>query len=197
MRKWLKQVLIGLGVAAGLLVAAVFLLIGLFIYEQRTEVLQTVEVPSAEAQFVLTTRLAGIGDRGWAVYRQPLGGSAKAAARGNENYSGSLFWNYTESGDHSENAHLDVVGDRYLVFSRGGFRYSLYDIIADTVLVNEVSPWGQLDHTSRGAPTDLSADKARMDRWVRDHLDRPIGAILRSPAEPLDAGRQRAPLLPR
>jgi hypothetical protein len=190
----MKRLLLVLGVVVALGVLAVAGLIGVVWYENAYKsIVQTVEVENSNDQFVLMTNYSGFGDQAWSVYRLPIGASVTSEMRDGGSTAGALFWNYTEAGDHSEGARLTVVQDRYLVFSRGGLRHSLYDMAADSVLVNEPSPWHAfLDSTDVPPRTPLKEERALMDEWVREHLDGRIRAILRGAAEPTAAGRHNA-----
>jgi hypothetical protein len=91
-------------------------------------VIQTIEVPSQGLRFVLLTDLAGFDDVGWYVYRADLGKPLTDAQREAHNIDGVLFWNYSEAGEHKSNPRIRLVGERFLVFSRGGLDHSLYDL---------------------------------------------------------------------
>lgn len=136
-------------------------------------VVQIVELPEMHKQLVLLTDLAGFDDRSWYVYQIDSGSRLTDEQREGHNTKGVLFWNYSEAGEHKSNPHIRLVGDRYLVFTRGELDHSLYDLKEDQVLVNEISPWG-----AAVAKPDINlsaqAEAAVVDEWARKNLHEPI-----------------------
>lgn len=143
--------------------------------------IQIVEVPSQRKQFVLLTDLSGFDDRSWYVYRSDLGAPLTSAQREGHNTDGVLFWNYSEAGEHKNDPHLRLAGDRFLVFTRGGLDHSLYDLKTDQVLINETSSFGAAiakpDIDGLSSPED---EMIVMDAWVKEHLHGPIQTLLKS-----------------
>lgn len=186
MRKWVVRILVSLGAAA--LIAAV--LVGAAVYDiwrQNTykEVIQALEVPSLNNQFVLLTDLAGLGDRAWYVYQLPLGTTLTKEMKTAHDKTGVLFWNYSEAGDHSDNPKIEIVKERFLVFSRGGLKHSLYDLKTRTVLVNDISPWGSFvvsEQYKKCCDNNQSIDieAAEMNDWVKKNLHQKIERIIRN-----------------
>ncbi len=84
--------------------------------------------------------------------------------------TGVLFWNYSEDGDHYDNPNIEIVKERFLVFSRGGLSHSLYDLKTKAVLVNDESPWGSFEE---------SWQFKNMDAWVRSKLHQKIERIVK------------------
>ena len=135
---------------------------------------QTLDWPRENARFVLMTDIAGFGDRAWYVYRLADGAVETAAMNAAHDKTGVLFWNYAEAGHHVTDPRIDILKDRYLVFSRGGLRHSLYDLKTRKLLVNETAPWGSYVSANR----NQTPGEKEMRDWVRTHLDRPIGLIV-------------------
>ena len=152
-------------------------------YSNRGKTLQSVNLPDGSTQFVLMgTQSAG--DPSWWVYRMSVGESITEEMRENpEVQPNVLCWNYSEGGNHTKHARIEVRQDRYLVFSRGGLMHCLYDIAADSVLVNEPSPWdaAPFPETPPGQRTNEEIDVA-IDQWVRENLDQRIKALLEDAA---------------
>jgi hypothetical protein len=181
--KWLKRILIGLGacvlVIAGLIGAAVF---SLWYGNSHKSELQTLEVPGHSLRFILLTDISGFEDPAWYVYQVPVGEKPTKGMTTGQDRGGALFWNYSEAGEHYDNPRIEILKGKYLVFSRGGFHYSLYDIEAGKVLVNDESPWFSYmmeasQNMSRELPSREEMGKG-MDEWVRRNLHSRIEAIL-------------------
>ena len=184
MRKWIKRTLIGLG----LVVLAIAALIGVAVFNLWYEnsyksQVQNLEVPDRNIQFVLLTDIAGFGDRAWYVYQLPVGAGLTKQMQTGHDTEGVLFWNYTEAGDHSENPRIEVLKNKYLVFSRGGLYHSLYNFETKEVIVNDESPWGsyinsEQSKTPSGSLPAHEEMKKRMDAWVQKNLHSKIEKIL-------------------
>ncbi len=182
-RKWLIRGLIGLGVV----VLAVTVVIGVAAYEtwyqnNYKSLIQTLEAPSQNEEFVLLTDISGFDDRAWYVYQLPLGAALTKEMKSGHDKTGVLFWNYSEAGDHYDNSRIEILKDRYLVFSRGGLNHSLYDLQTRQVLVNDESPWHsfidseQFNKHGENPPPGM---KGRgMDAWVRSNLHLKIERIV-------------------
>lgn len=115
--------------------------------------------------YVLNFSMALFQDFGWEVVRyskdewgEQLYFPPKVSAEGE-----SLFFNYDEGKANSDSVFI-FIQEPYLVMSRGGLYYSLYDLENDTLLINDPSPW----HSATGNTLD----------WVRTNLHEPIKAKL-------------------
>jgi len=180
----LRKIALWIGLLAGGAIALKMLAVGsLFAYvwynNNYKTVLQTVELASQHKQFVLLTDLAGFGDRSWYVYQSELGATLTSAQREGRNSDGALFWNYSEAGEHQDDPHIRLIGERFLVFTRGGLDHSLYDLKTNQVLINATSSFG-----AAIAKPDLNltaeAAVAVIDKWVRENLHDPIQAIIKN-----------------
>lgn len=184
MRKWLKRTLIGLGLVVLALASFIGVVVFNLWYENSYKSqIQSLEIPSRNIQFVLLTDLSGFGDRAWYVYQLPAGAGLTRKMKAGHDTEGVLFWNYTEAGDHSENPKIEVLKTKYLVFSRGGFYHSLYNIETQEVLINDESPWGSymMSEQSADPSNSLPAQektKIEMDAWVQENLHFKIEKIL-------------------
>jgi hypothetical protein len=59
-------------------------------------VIQILDEPARNSQFVLLTDIAGFGDRAWYVYQQPLGSKITKAMKSAHSVEAALSWNYSE-----------------------------------------------------------------------------------------------------
>jgi hypothetical protein len=186
MKKWRKRFLIGFGVItlgiAGLIGFEAFQIW----YENNYKShIQTLELKDQNIQFVLLTDIAGFGDRAWYVYKMPLGAKITKKMKTGHNGEGVLFWNYSETGIHSVSPKLKVLKNKFLVFSRGGFYHSLYNIQTNEVIVNDENPWGSFyqyyKKTNNSSNEDLTLNEKiqGLDKWVRLNLHSKIEKILK------------------
>jgi len=131
-------------IALSLMFAAIVVYTSYNIWYQNNfkTLIQTVVLKENDIKFLLFTDLAGFGDRSWSVYELPVKSIITKDIKKARNKVGVIFWNYSESGNNIENPKIEIVNNRYLVFSRGGYYHSLYDIKNKKVLVNDESPWG-------------------------------------------------------
>lgn len=184
MWSWFRHLFLGVGGV----VAIATLLLGLFtatIWYKNSykSLIQILEVRNSNTQFLLLTDISGFGDRAWYVYQLPVGAEVTSNMKAGRNKDGVLFWNYSEAGDHQENPGLEIHGERYLVFSRGGYYHSVYDISSRRVLVNHESPWhsfigfGETEVEDNEILTKAIMRK-EMSRWIEKNLHKRIEEIL-------------------
>ena len=146
-------------------------------------VLQTRKAPDSEVQFVLLTDTAGIGDPAWYVYRLEPGEHLTGKMKTGHDTDDVLFWNYSESGIHSDNSKIEIRNKKYLVFSRGGLFYSLYDMKSEQVLVNDESPWASFlvfEETQNFTSDNQTREhrNKRLNHWIQKNLHSKIEKIL-------------------
>lgn len=188
--KLLKFIFIGGTTIVLLLTALVGVTVyGLWYDNSHKQLLQTLPMPARHTQYQLMTDISGLGDRAWYVYERSLGMPLSDSMKRGHDLSDVLFWNYSEWGDHSGAPTLTVIGDRYLVFARGGRYYSLYDIAARRVVVNEKNPWiafaASPEYARLGPHPSLKNLELAMDGWVATHLELPILTAIGVGARPL------------
>ena len=184
MSKWFKRTLIGL--ASVVLITAT--LIGAMYFSiwhgnNFKSQVQVLEIPDENIQFILLTDISGFGDQAWYVYQLPIGVSLTEQMKSGHDREGSLFWNYSEAGDHSDSPKIEVQNDQYLVFSRGGLYHSLYNYRRAKVIVNDESPWHSYmmseETNNSSGNQELSEEMHRgMEAWVRKNLHSKIEEIL-------------------
>ena len=185
MNKWLKRI----SIIFCILVLGIILLIGLSLFQNWYQNnyklhIQTLKLPDKKIQFILLTDIAGFGDRAWYVYQLPIGAKMTKNMKIGHNQEGVLFWNYSETGIHYDNPSLKVVKDKFLVFSRGGFYYSLYNLKTQKIMVNKISPWASYltDRVPKSSPTEsinYETTIKELESWVQQNLDTKIKKIIK------------------
>lgn len=146
--------------------------------------LQKIKSLDGKSYFALFADSAGFGDPSWHLYRFPKNSNVEKMKihRGEDNLK-AIFWNYSEGGDQIENPKIELVHDRYIVFSRGGLYHSLYDIQDNKVLVNEESPYHGLvysDEFEKITPRPSMKETERMLKvWKIKKLHDPIEKIIK------------------
>ncbi len=186
MRKWLKRILLGVGaiVMVAIALIAVFAFNNWY-HNNYKSLIQTLEFPTVKTKFILLTDISGFEDRAWYVYQLPINTEITKQMKTGHDSEGTLFWNYSEAGDHYDNPKIEIRNGKYLVFSRGGLFHSLYDIGKGQVIVNEESPWNSfMSSQEKGSQSSNSlkpeTEKRKMDEWVRNNLHLKIEKILKS-----------------
>jgi len=132
--------------------------------------LDRVSDPVKNVDYVLVTN-GRKQDKGWSVHRTATGAKLDQNIYHTE-LPTLLFWNYTESANHFTNEKLELVAGRYLIFSRGGVKHSLYDTQTEEVLFNMESPWHEYP-AGRGRPT-----REEFHAWALTAMDGKIEAIV-------------------
>ena len=125
--------------------------------------------PTRQADYVLITD-GRRQDKAWSVHRTPIGHTLPVDVDQME-LDHRMFWNYSESANHFTNEHIELIGGRFLVFSRGNVRHSLYDLEEGSVLINMESPWHEYPRAGRPS-------RAEFHEWKLLALDEPIGALI-------------------
>lgn len=184
MKKWLKRILIGIGLILFIPIFSVGLYFLDFWYLNKFKShIQTLSLPEKNIQFVLMTDLAGFGDPAWYVYQLPLGEKISAQMETGRDKEGTLFWNYSESGVNSDYPTLQIQKGKYLVFSRGRMYHSLYDIETKQVLANDQSPHASFQDSKEYkmiSKKGFANEDNIMKEWIRNTLHAKIEKILRS-----------------
>ena len=90
--------------------------------------------------------------------------------------SRQILFNYDEAGFFTSNPHIELQHNRFLIFSRGGYYFSLYDLNTQEAPVTTQSPWHEWRNT-RGysnAKMDRQAEEIAYGSWVRTALDQKV-----------------------
>lgn len=182
-RRWPFRIRIFLGV----FVLTMIMLVGMAAYDvwhqnRYKTLLQTLPLPAEKVQIVLLTDISGFGDRAWYVYQMPIGARLTNEMLTGHDEHNVLFWNYSEAGDHYDNPKIEMLKDRYLLFSRGGLYHSLYDLRIQKLLVNDESPWNSFQGSDQfrkyGENAPSGSAGTAMDVWVRNNLHKRIESIV-------------------
>jgi hypothetical protein len=119
-------------------------------------------------------------DPSWHVYRFATRAALDSAHVERGFNKGALFETYEESGDHDEDAVLEVLDGRFLVFSKAGIFHSLFDIECKRLLVHEEDPYhaatsGGMSAATPGWPRFYLKSKL-------EHLQQPIERAIQAKA---------------
>ena len=122
--------------------------------------------------FVLYFTMAGYDDMEWNVVKwdKQAWNNEDRLEREKLKNDGSLtkiIFNYDEGPKNLENIRIFIKND-YLVLERGNLYHSVYDLKADSLLINEESPW----HVASGQ------GKEEMNEWIKTNLHDKIEKIL-------------------
>ncbi|MEZ4278483.1 MAG: hypothetical protein R3F21_02560 [Myxococcota bacterium] len=174
MAKLLSGVLIGI-LLCGLAFASLFFW-GVY---QPLQLIAKAQGPNGEWFGVFADYPAGDYDPSWHIYRFSSLDELESAKIENVFGKGALLETYEEGGDHDEDATIEVVNDRFLVFSKAGMFHALYDLRCDRVVVEDGSPWNSAwEHFGQDRKLDDPEWPRFYLQWKLDHLHRPIAAAI-------------------
>ncbi len=160
-----------------------YLLFDIWHQNKYKKLLQTIELKDKDLKYLLFTDLSGFGDRAWYVYEIPFESSITKKMKDAHNTDDVLFWNYSEAGNNTDGASLKLINKEYILFSRGNFYHSLYDIEKRQVLLNFESPWASFIESDQyklnGENTDHEAQMKLMDKWVLENIHSKIHVLLK------------------
>ena len=161
-------------ILGSLVIVAIVAFVCLLAFDNTYKPIQTVTAPDSGSKFVLLTSLAGGGDQSWFVHRLAASQSAiwTIGIDPHKATSEDFCWNYAEGGNLTTNARIRIEKERYLVFSRGMLDHCLHDILQDTTLVHEASPWAATPTPDSVISTQLSVEErdVMIRVWTREHL---------------------------
>jgi len=88
----------------------------------------------------------------------------------------TVLFNYSEAGFHHSDPNIQLINNRHLVFSRGGFYYSLYDLKLQKDTFNESSPWHRFREsgTYESEKFDRKKEGKAFDEWISENLNKKI-----------------------
>ena len=143
--------------------------------------LQVVPYQAEKMDYLLFTDISGFGDRTWYVYELPMNSAMTDDIKQAHNKKGVIFWNYSEAGNQTEDPKIEIMDNKYLVFSRGYYYHSLYDIESRKVLFNYISPWGSYilspEYKKQAENTTYDEEMHLMDIWVEKNIHQRIKNI--------------------
>lgn len=147
------------------------------------KLLQTIELKDKNLKYLLFTDLAGFGDRAWYIYEIPFESDITKKMKEAHNKDNVLFWNYSEAGNNVDDPKLKLVNKKYLLFSRGNFYHSLYDLEKKQVLLNYESPWasfvGSDQYKLHGENAEHEKQMKLMNTWVYQNIHSKIHVLLK------------------
>lgn len=145
-------------------------------------VVQVLESGNGSGKFILMTDLSGAGDQAWYAYRTDVDEEPTDEMQAGRSKDGALFWSYSETGDHASDAKIEIFGDMYLVFSRGGLFHSLYDLESRRVLINETTPWAafvrEIGYETGRSGGSRDETRYPFHKWKVETLHKPILRVL-------------------
>lgn len=93
----------------------------------------------------------------------------------------TIFEGYEEGKYFSDNPNISIINNRFLVFSRGGLKFSLYDIELQKIIVHSGSPWNSWHET---IPAEISNNKSKAKdsykKWIQINLQSKIETYIYS-----------------
>jgi len=82
-----------------------------------------------------------------------------------------ILESYDEAGFHTQNPKIEYINNRYIVFSRGGYYYGLYDIFLKKDTFNIGSPWHEWRNKSGNkSEKDRNKEKKLYDEWIKNNI---------------------------
>tara|TARA_B110000967_G_C18646085_1_gene440962 strand:+ start:65 stop:634 length:570 start_codon:yes stop_codon:yes gene_type:complete len=102
-------------------------------------------------------------------------------------YSREILNNYDEASQYCKDPKIELIDNRFLVFSRGGFMFSLYDIKIEKDTFNNCCPWNEWASQNIWAEkgTDYKGpipmdEKSDYGIWIKKNIDRKINEYIQS-----------------
>jgi hypothetical protein len=87
-----------------------------------------------------------------------------------------VLYNYDEAGLFTSNPKIEIIEKRFIVFSRGGYCFGLYDLKLEKDTFNTGSPWN--DWFSQSGMTNDKCDREKEEsayrKWIETNLDNKI-----------------------
>ena len=94
----------------------------------------------------------------------------------------TVLFNYAEAGFHTTEPGIKLIENRFLVFSRGGYFYSLYDINMQNDTFNIGSPWNAFRDKSKYSSEKFDRDKEEKayTEWIKENVHKKIENYMQS-----------------
>ena len=88
----------------------------------------------------------------------------------------TVLQNYDEAGLYCNDPKLEIINGRFLVFSRGGYYFGLYDLKISKDTFNTGSPWNEWLEKSgyNDEKHDRNKEKKAYGQWIKQNLDTKI-----------------------
>jgi hypothetical protein len=148
---------------------------------------QRIESPDGQFNYCLYLDGVGIGDSGyyvlkleksidpeklWINYSIIKGLSIKDSEWIE---SKQILFNYDEAELFTLNPKIELIKNRYLVFSRGGYSIGLYDVKLEKAIVNIASPWNEwYGREIRFEKYNRKREELEYGQWIQQNLDKRI-----------------------
>jgi hypothetical protein len=87
-----------------------------------------------------------------------------------------ILENYDEAGLFTSDPKIEIINNRHLVFSRGGYYFGLYDLKISKDTFNIGSPWNEwLDKSGyKSEKYDKDKEEKAYGQWIKENLDTKI-----------------------
>ena len=87
-----------------------------------------------------------------------------------------VLYNYDEAGFFTSDPKLEIINQRHLVFSRGGYYFGLYDLKIAKDTFNDGSPWHSYhsENENKDEKYDRDKEKKAYGQWIEQNLDAKI-----------------------
>ncbi len=102
-------------------------------------------------------------------------------------YSRKILNNYDEASQYCKDPKIELIDNRFLVFSRGGFMFSLYDLKIEKDTFNSCCPWNEWASQNIWAEkgTDYKGpipknEKSDYGIWIEKNIDKKIKEYIES-----------------
>ena len=167
---------------AAILIAVAYMTQSVITWFGCKQFVQKLPSPDGKHWYVLFWDHDGPGDPSWHGYEVPSAVEVESLCVKRDEDDSALFANYSEAGEDTEDAGIEIIQGKYLVMRRGGLYHSLYDIGQAKVLVNEWCPYAayldgvEPDHSRQDVPIEDLV--RRVHDWTAVNLDARIRRIL-------------------
>ncbi|MCP2044750.1 hypothetical protein [Pontibacter sp. HSC-36F09] len=94
----------------------------------------------------------------------------------------TILFNYAEAGYHYQNPNIKLIDNQFLVFSRGGYFYGLYDLKTQKDTFNIGSPWNEFIEKSGYYSEKINREKEEKEytSWVEKNIHDNIRKYIRA-----------------
>ncbi|SFU73300.1 hypothetical protein [Pontibacter akesuensis] len=100
--------------------------------------------------------------------------------------SREILANYEESSSYASDPKIDLIDNRFLVFSRGGYMFGLYDTKLETAIINDCCPFGRWasqniwsEKGNRQYKPVKKDQKSDYGLWVEENIQNKIKSYIR------------------
>ncbi len=83
----------------------------------------------------------------------------------------TILYNYDEAELLTANPKIEILNNKFLVFSRGGYYFSLYDISLAKDTINSSSPWHDWKAQQLNEANSNKDDENKYKKWVKENLN--------------------------